>query len=312
MVEAEIQPMADAWQVGRPLKPEEEKILQSLGTGEQASMRLNALGNELNFYDGKVQRATAKDGAVVRMLLDCGASHTFVSLAVAKRIGGRWDKDKSLPVALPNGERLYTNGSMFVDLYVGKWSGAKKVWAIDIAGYDVILGDDFLREHSRYVSFPERKMWLADGRGGQIMVEGVNTRALKREQVGSLNLLSKKDCRRAMRSEQTEMLLFIVKANEPEPPPEDQRIQQLLNEYRDVFPDELPQELPPKRQFEHHIDTRGADPVNQPAYPLPADKLAELKRQVKDLLDRGLIETSSSPWGFPVIFVKKPEGEWRM
>ncbi|KAJ5871089.1 uncharacterized protein N7529_003442 [Penicillium soppii] len=145
----EIQPMADAWQVGRPLEPDDETELQSLGTEAQASMRLNALGNELNFYDGKVQRAASKSSAAVRMLLDCGASHTFVSLAVAKRIGGRWDRDKSLPVALPNGERLYTNGSMFVDLHIGKWSGAKKVWAIDIAGYDVILGDDFLREHSR-------------------------------------------------------------------------------------------------------------------------------------------------------------------
>jgi transposase InsO family protein len=276
---------------------------------EQASMRLNALGDELTYFDGKVQRTEARTAIVARMLLDCGASHTFVSLATAKRIGGRWDKKKSLPVSLPNGETLRTQGSCAVNLHLGEWSGRKKVWAIDIAGYDVILGNDFLKEHSQYVSFPERKMWLGDKR---TEVHGIDTRVLERKPVSSLNLLSKKDCRRALRDQQTQMLLCTAKTTTPEASSSEPRILKLLQEYQDVFPEELPKEMPPRRSYEHYIDTRDADPVNRQAYPLPADKLAELKRQVADLLERGLIETSSSPWGFPVIFVKKPEGAWRM
>ncbi|KAI2734273.1 hypothetical protein DTO013E5_9690 [Penicillium roqueforti] len=272
---------------------------------EQASMRLNALGDELTYFDRKVQRPEARTAIVARMLLDCGASHTFVSLATAKRVGGRWDKKKSLPVSLPNGETLRTQGSCAVNLHLGEWSGRKKVWAIDIAGYDVILGNDFLKEHSQYVSFPERKMWLGDKR---TEVHGIDTRILERKSVSSLNLLSKKDCRRALRDQQTQMLLCTAKATTPEASSSEPRILKLLQEYQDVFPEELPKEMPPRRSYEHYIDTRDADPVNRQAYPLPADKLAELKRQFADLLERGLIETSSSPWGFPVIFVKKPEG----
>jgi hypothetical protein len=289
--------------------PETDALLASQPRQEkEASMRLNSLGDELNYFDGKVQRAASKRAVAVRMLLDCGASHTFVSLAVAERVGGQWDLSKSLPVTLPNGQRLHTQGSRHLNIHLGEWVGKKEVWAIDIEGYDVILGNDFLKQHSQYVSFPEHKMWLGEKR---TMVQGVDMRALERRQVGSLNLLSKKDCRRALQDDQTQMVLFTVKAI-AETSTKDQRILALLDKYKDVFPAELPREMPPKRAYEHHIDTKGADPVNQSAYTLSADKLAELKRQVKDLLDRGLIETSSSPWGFPVIFVKKPEGEWRM
>lgn len=53
-------------------------------------------------------------------------------------------------------------------------------------------------------------------------------------------------------------------------------------------------------------------PVNRNACPLSYEKLEELRQQVKDLLNKGLIQTSASPWGFPVVFVNKPEGAWRM
>lgn len=86
----------------------------------------------------------------------------------------------------------------------------------------------------------------------------------------------------------------------------------MLKKYADVFADDLPTDLPPKRNIVHHIDTGTADPVNVNAYPLSHEKLEELRKQVKDLLDRGLIQVSASPWGFPVVFVKKPGGEWRM
>ncbi|QQK39480.1 Retrovirus-related Pol polyprotein from transposon [Penicillium digitatum] len=129
-------------------------------------MRLNALGEDLNFFDGSLHRpASAGNPIACRMLLDCGASHTFVSLETAKRLGGKWDKRKSLPVSLPNGDTLYTQGTTNVVIRLGGWTGMKVVGAVDVEGYDVVLGNDFLCKHDPHVSFPTKKMWLTDRYG---------------------------------------------------------------------------------------------------------------------------------------------------
>lgn len=303
--------------LAKPRRPDKEDDWLSQGPEKRprrvATIRLNALGEDLNFFDGSLHRAAADGNPIAcRMLLDCGASHTFVSLKTARRLGGRWDKRKSLPVSLPNGETLYTQGTMSLVVRLGDWAGTKTVWAVDVEGYDVVLGNDFLCMHDPYVSFPSKRMWLTD-RNGRHEVRAVNCRALSEGDGGTLNLLSKKDVRRALRDKNTEYAVFYATQSEdPLLPVSDDRLAKLLKKFADVFSDDLPKELPPERDFVHHIDTGDANPVNTNAYPLSHEKLEELRKQVKDLLDRGLIQVSSSPWGFPVVFVKKPGGEWRM
>ena len=85
-----------------------------------------------------------------------------------------------------------------------------------------------------------------------------------------------------------------------------------MKEFAAVFQEELPPMLPPDRGLEHHINTGDEPPVNQPFYPLLPQKLDELKRQLTELLDKGIIKVLSSPWGFPVVFAPKPDGRWRM
>lgn len=161
-------------------------------------MRLNALGEHLNFFDGSLSRSTATGPPVTcRMLLDCGASHTFVSLETARRLGGKWKKRVPLPVSLPNGETLHTQGTMDLEIRLGKWAGTKRAWAVGIEGYDVVLGNDFLCTHNPKVSFPTRRMWLTDHKG-EHEVHAVDGRVLDGEEKGTLNLLSKKDVRRVM------------------------------------------------------------------------------------------------------------------
>ena len=91
-------------------------------------------------------------------------------------------------------------------------------------------------------------------------------------------------------------------------------LQQLLKGYKDVFRVILPEGLPPKREVDHGIDTGDAHPVNRNAFPLSVQQLREQTRQIDELFKRGLIRESISPWGAPVLFVRKPKtpGEWRM
>nr|GEU99803.1 putative reverse transcriptase domain-containing protein [Tanacetum cinerariifolium] len=75
-----------------------------------------------------------------------------------------------------------------------------------------------------------------------------------------------------------------------------------------VFPDDLPG-LPPPRQVEFRIDLV---PVARAPYRLAPSEMKELAKQLQELSDKGFIPPSSSPWGAPVLFVKKKDGSFRM
>ncbi|GKE23155.1 putative reverse transcriptase domain-containing protein [Tanacetum coccineum] len=79
-----------------------------------------------------------------------------------------------------------------------------------------------------------------------------------------------------------------------------------------VFPEDLPGILP-TRQVEFQIDLiPGAAPVARAPYRLAPSEMKELSNQLKELSDKGLIRPSSSPWGAPVLFVKKKDGSFWM
>jgi hypothetical protein len=83
-------------------------------------------------------------------------------------------------------------------------------------------------------------------------------------------------------------------------------------EYADVFPDELPG-MPPDRDIEFTIELQpGTTPISKRPYRMPPAELAELKKQLQELLDKGFIRPSTSPWGCPALFVKKKDESLRL
>jgi hypothetical protein len=79
-------------------------------------------------------------------------------------------------------------------------------------------------------------------------------------------------------------------------------------EYPDVFPDDLPG-MPPDRDVEFVIELQpDTTPISKRPYQMPPKELAELKNQLQELLDKGYIRPSSSPWGSPTLFLKKKDG----
>ena len=87
----------------------------------------------------------------------------------------------------------------------------------------------------------------------------------------------------------------------------------VITEYRDVFPDALPHGLPPSRDVDHRIElVSGSTPPSRPTYRQSATELAELKSQLAELIALGFIQPSKSPYGAPVLFVKKKDGTTRM
>jgi hypothetical protein len=73
-----------------------------------------------------------------------------------------------------------------------------------------------------------------------------------------------------------------------------------VSEFPDVFPEELPG-MPPDREIEFVIElVPGTAPIFKRPYRMAANQLTELKEQLQELLDKGYIRPSASPWGAPV------------
>ena len=82
----------------------------------------------------------------------------------------------------------------------------------------------------------------------------------------------------------------------------------MVCEFSDVFPEDLPG-LPPDREAEFSIDLEpGTAPISRCPYRMAPRELAEMKKQLEELMDKGFIRPSSSPWGYAAIFVKKKDG----
>ena len=87
----------------------------------------------------------------------------------------------------------------------------------------------------------------------------------------------------------------------------------LLQEYEDVFPNDVPSRLPPIRGIEYQIDfVPGVIIPNRPAYRSNSKETKELQRQVEKLLTKGHVKETMSPCAVPVLLVAKKDGTWRM
>lgn len=91
------------------------------------------------------------------------------------------------------------------------------------------------------------------------------------------------------------------------------KLQILVHEYADTMPATLPNGLPPKRAVEHEIEEEpGSKPPSKAAYRMSQEEMETLRTHIADLLEKGFIRPSCSPYGAPVLFVPKKDGGFRM
>ncbi|XP_073033845.1 uncharacterized protein [Primulina eburnea] len=86
----------------------------------------------------------------------------------------------------------------------------------------------------------------------------------------------------------------------------------VVNEFQDIFPDEIPG-FPPPREIEFSIELNsGTTPISKAPYRMAPLELKELKEQLQELLNKGYIRPSVSPWGAPMLFVRKKDGSMQL
>jgi hypothetical protein len=92
-----------------------------------------------------------------------------------------------------------------------------------------------------------------------------------------------------------------------------EEVQELLDNFADIVVDEFPNSFPPIRSIIHHIDLiPGASLPNKATYRLTPQENEEVKNQVQDLLDKGLVREILSPCVVPTVLSPKKDGGWRM
>ncbi|KAF5812920.1 putative nucleotidyltransferase, Ribonuclease H [Helianthus annuus] len=173
---------------------------------------------------------------------------------------------------------------------------------ITLGSFDVVVGMDWLSKHQAEILCKEKIVRIPLPSGESLSFQGYHSGAI-------VGIISAMKVQKYLRKGYPAILALVTDSQSDE-----RRIEDLpvVREFPDVFPEELPG-LPPHRQVEFQIDLApGAAPIARAPYRLAPGELQELSNQLQELLDRGFIRPSSSPWGAPVLFVKKKDGSFRM
>ncbi|XP_074298843.1 uncharacterized protein LOC141629799 [Silene latifolia] len=140
----------------------------------------------------------------------------------------------------------------------------------------------------------------------------VRSMSTKRGKTASMTMLaSEKEVDEAIANGNQVYLMVVNEA--PSNGGKDERLTSLLEEFKDVFPEELPAGLPPIRGIEHQIDLiLGAPLPNKAAYRCNPMETKELQRKIEELMERGYVRESMSPCAVLTLLVPKKDGTWRM
>ena len=209
--------------------------------------------------------------------------------------------DKGLEVATPTGGMTVTQEMIHkCPLMINEQLSNANLIVMSLRKYGVILGMTWLSTAKAKMDCRLKMVSFVDDHGNRGKFHGVVPDTDEQEMM-ALEVTKDGDL----------MDGFCDKMEKEADKPDIQDIR-IVNEYPDVFPDEL-LGLPPPREVEFMIELKpGTEPISKAPYRMAPVELKELKEQLQDLLDKGFIRPSVSPWGAPVLFVKKKDGTMRL
>lgn len=249
----------------------------------------------------------------VEVLIDTGSHSSFIQETLVDRLGLENEPSNRFKVYMGNGQHLFCerrcNGvkiimqghEFVVDLYV------LPIWRIDI-----VFGMQWLRTLGPCLHDHEELTMKFSWNGRQVCLigkSGVDAGEVSKNKMSML-LQSHNICTLytvySMHEDGGNFPSFKIKSSSNKLNNAEEII---LKEYGKTF--EEPKDLPPRRPIDHQIHlVQGSDPINVRPYRYPYFQKDVMEAMVKEMLDRGYIRHSSSPYSSPVLLVKK-DGSWR-
>ncbi|GJS40095.1 putative reverse transcriptase domain-containing protein [Tanacetum coccineum] len=180
---------------------------------------------------------------------------------------------------------------------------------VELGSFDVIIGMDWLRRCHAVIVCDEKLVRIPYG--NETLVFRGNESNDGRE--SRLTIISCSKAQEYM-AKGCQIFLAQISAKKEEDKSKGKQLKDvpIVRDFPEVFPEDLPG-LPPARPVEFQIDLiPEAAPVARAPYRLAPSEMKELSEQLQEIFDKGFIRPSSSPWGAPVLFVKKKDGSFRM
>nr|XP_048324599.1 uncharacterized protein LOC125420961 [Ziziphus jujuba var. spinosa] len=254
----------------------------------------------LMFVEGKI------NGVLTKALVDTGATHNFLSVDEAQRLGVKASKEGGSMKAVNSAAKPIHGVARGVQATIREWVGQLNLSVVPMDDFKVVLGMEFLEKVKAFpLPFPN-SMCIMDG-GMTCMVP--TERASKME----AKALSAMQFKKGIKKKEQSYLAVVQELDGHEDFLISPEVQTVLQEFKDMMPKELPKKLPPRREVDHKIELEpGSKPPAMSPYRMAPPELEELRRQLKDLIDAGYIRPSKAPYAAPVLFQKKKDGSLRM
>jgi hypothetical protein len=223
---------------------------------------------------------------IAAVLFDTGATHSFITAS--------WVEAHNLPITtMSTTNQIDSTGGRIrddsvclnVSVEIRGITFPANLIVMSTQGIDVILGINWLDKYRAVISCDKRTIKLMSPIGEEVVTELVPPEPRK----GSCYQMA-------------------IDSSEGDP----LEIIKVVSEFPDVFLKDL-LGMPPERKVEFAIELLpGTTPIFKRAYRVSRPELVELKKQIDELLEKGYIRPSTSPWVAPVLFVEKKDGTRRM
>jgi len=236
------------------------------------------------------------------VLFDTGATVSFVASSFIVKANLMGESPVKSVITLPSGEdfsclREYRG----VPIVISGVQFEADLKEFPMIEFDVILGMDWLAKNQATFRCQDQAVSLRGPNARRVTYVG--------KPIGKgVKIVSAMKMRSLQRKGETVYLCQVKDVSEEE----QLEAIPVVRDYADVFPEELPG-IPQEREVEFCIDlVPGTAPISKAPYRMAPAELKELKTQLQDLIDKGFIRPSVSPWGAPVLFVKKKDGSMRL
>ena len=245
-------------------------------------------------------------GKEVRVLKDDGCNTNVLSSSFVRRFSHLLDvRECEIIVAHSKKKSQEVSNKVVVNAAIQIGSHAySSNWAVVDTRYDVLLGTPWHTSELPSVDYEGPSVSV---NGEELPLHEDNSAPVR---IHNLGVKKFRSLLRKRKNDPDFQVFGLVPCQNTEASKQDKRcpnkrLDDVLEKYRDVFREELPDGLPPKRAIDHEIVTDPyAKPPLRPLYQLSPAEMAAAKEYITDLLRKGKIRRSRSPYGASLFFVK--------
>ncbi|CAN6455079.1 unnamed protein product [Victoria cruziana] len=248
------------------------------------------------------------NGMSTTAMVDTGATHNFVSVEEAKRLGLTLEKGELRMKAVNSEAKPICGVARDVAMKVESWSGKANFSVAPMDDFKMILGMELMCK-AKMVPMPHlRTIGILDEKA-PCMIQA----QVARRDKGKALMLSAIQLKKGLKRGDDTFLVAIRKVQGDAPGVVPEALAPVLKDFAAMMPAELPRRLPPRREVDHAIElVPSAKPPAMAPYRMAPAELRELRRQLDEMLEGGIIRPSKAPYGAPVLFQLKQDGTKRL